>query len=101
MAVGIKSPVLYNYKISGYAFVETAGPAIPTDDQNDYGGAGRLTGTPDIFSVSDGRSFDTIAEEYLDAQTYHALLNRGSQPGENTSEQWAALARKYGLGTAS
>jgi hypothetical protein len=59
MAVGIKSPVQYSYKNSGYAFIESTSLTIPTDSEGDYVGAGKLTSTPQIIQISDGSSFSS------------------------------------------
>lgn len=97
MVVGIKSPAQYDYDNSGYAFVETAAPAIPTDSQCNYVGVGKLTHSPDTFLVSEGRSFDSISEEYNDAQHYHALLAMGQVLDEYSYYQWLSLVQKYGM----
>ena len=67
MAVGIKSPDQYAYRNSGYAFIESTAPSIPTDSAGDYPGAGKLTSTPEIIRISDGIPFFSISEEYQDA----------------------------------
>jgi hypothetical protein len=97
MAVGIKSPDKYSYANSGYAFIETTTPSIPTDSHEKYIGAGKLTSTPQIFPINDGDSFLSISEEYQDAITLNKLENTG---GLLTPEQyidWHALVGKYGL----
>jgi len=101
MAVGIKSPDPYNFKNSGYAFVETSAPSITTDDQGDYVGVGRLTSTPNVLSVSDGVSFNSIAEEYTDAKTFNQLELLSQSSGgildQNYYYAWLSLVQKYGL----
>lgn len=101
MAVGIKSPAPYAYKNSGYAFIESTTPSITTDDQGDYVGVGKLTSTPAILLVSEGRSFDSISEEYRDALLYNSLLDRGQVLDEYSYYQWLALVQKYGMMTGT
>jgi hypothetical protein len=104
MAVGIKSPSQYDFRNSGYAFVETASPTILTDDQGDYVGAGKLTSTPDVLSVSEGTSFNTISEEFRDANRFNQLQALSKISGgvldQNSYYEWMTLAQKYGLQTS-
>ncbi|MGA2122382.1 MAG: transglutaminase domain-containing protein [Methanoregula sp.] len=101
MAVGIKSSELYDYRDSGYAFVETAAPSIPTDSQGDYVGVGKLTSTPNIYKISDGISFDSISEEYRDAQSFNQIeaisKSSGGVLDQNYYFMWQSLVQKYGL----
>jgi hypothetical protein len=101
MAVGIKSSAPYDFKNSGYAFVETAEPTIPTDDQEMYVGVGKLTTTPTIFAVSDGISFNSIVEEYKDAKTFNQIQLLSKSSGgiieQNYYYAWLSLVQKYGL----
>jgi hypothetical protein len=96
MAIGIKCPGQYDFKNSGYAFIETATPSIPTDDQGDYVGAGRLTSTPQIFQISDGSSFSSISEEYQDAVAFNQFGN-GKTLSPEKYRQWEMLMWKYGM----
>lgn len=98
MAVGIKSPLEYSYKNSGYAFIESTQPSIPTDALGDYVGTGKLTSTPKIIQISEGNLFSSVSEEYYDA----ALFN---QFGDDTTlapkkyREWEILMWKYGMTT--
>jgi len=96
MALGIKSPVAYAYKNTGYAFIETTQPTIPTDDQENYIGVGKLTESPNIFTVSDGISFNSISEEYQDFLMYNQLGN-GQTLAPEQYREWETLVWKYGL----
>jgi WD40 repeat protein len=96
MAVGVRCPGQYAYKNSGYAFIETATPSIPTDSQGDYIGAGKLTSTPRVLQISDGNSFSSIAEEFQDALAYNQLgTGRVLPPAQY--RQWEILMWKYGM----
>ena len=99
MAIGIKSPSQYDFKNTGYAFIESAAPAIPTDAQGDYVGVGKLTSSPSVLLISNGNSFDTISEEYQDAQRYNTLINMGPVLDQYSYSQWGTLIQKYGLDT--
>ena len=94
MAVGIKCPVQYSFNNSGFAFVETTAPSIPTDSYGDYVKIGKLTSNPRIIPISDGGSFTSIDEEYRDAQ----ILNQfGSVLDESNYSRMISLEKKYGI----
>ncbi|MFA6332234.1 MAG: hypothetical protein WCX22_04720 [Methanoregula sp.] len=101
MVLGIQSPAAYAYNNSGYAFVETTIPLIVTDDQEFYNGGGRLAGVPDIYPVSDGASFDSVSEEYLDAREFIRLTKSGRYTGSGLRASddpvLQPLVQKYGL----
>jgi hypothetical protein len=100
MAVGIKSPVQYSYKNSGYAFIESTSPTIPTDSEGDYVGAGKLTSTPQIIQVSDGSSFSSISEEYQDSIAFNRLVKlveEGETLSPEEHRQYEIMAWKYGV----
>lgn len=99
MAVGIKSPVQYSYKNSGYAFIESTSPTIPTDSEGDYVGAGKLTSIPQIIQISQGDSFSSVSEEYRDAQLYNQLLSMGQVLDVSYYNLWVGLMQKYGMKT--
>jgi len=61
-AVGIKCPINYSYKKTGYCFIESTSPTIPTYAKAKYVGVGELDSIPEIIKISDGKSFDGIAE---------------------------------------
>ena len=97
MAVGIKSPVQYSYKNSGYAFIESTSPAIPTDSEGNYVGAGKLTSTPQIIKISDGSSFSSISEEYQDSISLNQFGKGGGTLSPEKYRQWEMLVWKYGV----
>jgi len=81
MAVGIKSPAAYAYKNTGYAYIEATCPNVPTDVHPS------IKSDPIIIPISDGASFDSIYQEYFDAQTIAHLDAIGAQN----------LLAKYGM----
>jgi len=100
MAIGIEAPSHYDYNQIGYAFIETTIPSIVTDSQGDYG-FGKLTGTPFMFVMSEGKSFSSVEEEYNDAQEYEALHVNAENPEYRVTlsdyTKYKALVNKYGL----
>jgi hypothetical protein len=103
MAVGIKSPAQYDFRNTGYAFVETTSPSIATDDQGNYVGTGKLTSMPDVLVIADGATFASVSEEFADAATYNQLLSLSEKSGgmldQGRYATWMGLVRKYGLKT--
>ena len=101
IAVGIKCPTKYSYKNTGYCFIETTEPTIITDSQEEYVGVGRLLSTPEIIYVSDGASFDTVAEEYEDAKEWIKINEISKSSGGYLDEyhynKWLHLVNKYGI----
>jgi hypothetical protein len=98
MAVGIKSPSQYTYKETGYAFIETTVPSIPTDSGGNYTSIGKLTSMPFIYTVSNGRMMNSIGFEYNDNIEYNSIINN-KNPDLPLDEykQWQAINKKYGL----
>ena len=96
-AIGIKCPMEYSYLDSGYCFVETTNPTIVTDSEEEYIGVGKLTSSPEIYAVSDGKSFDSVAEEYNDYHTYKQLLSKGQTLSEADYVIWEHITNKYGF----
>ena len=97
MSVGIKSPIQYSYINSGYAFIESTAPSIPTNSEADYVGVGKLISTPELYHISDGSSFSSISEEYQDSIALNQLGNEGGTSPPEIHRQWETLARKYGI----
>jgi len=101
MAVGIKCPSQYSYKNSGFCFIEAAAPSIITYAEGDYVGVGKLSSTPDIISISDGKSFDSVSEEYNDAQEWNRINELSESSGGYLDSynyyKWQTLVNKYGI----
>lgn len=95
-AIGIKCPLEYSYKNTGYCFIETARPTIPTYSESEYIGVGKLTSIPEIIKISDGKSFDSIWEEYKDAQEWSLLVSKKYLNMFEYS-RWKYLVNKYGI----
>jgi hypothetical protein len=95
-AVGIKCPVKYSYKNSGYCFIESTSPTIITDSNGDYAGVGKLYSEPKIIEIFEGSSFDSVSEEYEDL-TELTKLNQLKSMNFEEYEKWKELTKKYGL----
>lgn len=100
-AVGIKCPLEYSYKNTGYCFVESTAPTIITDSQREYRNVGKLYSDPEVIVISDGYSFESVNIEYNDMIKY-IELEKFLEENENYKnvekyELWLDLRRKYGL----
>jgi hypothetical protein len=101
MAVGIRCPSQYSYENSSYCFIEAAAPSIITDAERDYVGVGKLSSTPSMISINDGKSFDSVSEEYNDVQEWNRI-NKLSESSGGTLDsynyyKWQTLVNKYGI----
>lgn len=97
MAVGIKAPARYCYKETGYAFIETTKPAIPTDAEGEYAGHGKLSSDPVVIVVADGDSFEGIWREHTDAAEWNRILGMGRKLDQYTYGRYRNLAQWYGM----
>lgn len=96
-AVGISCPSEYAY-YSGYAFVESTSPSIITNCNEDYVGTGKLPSSPSyVIAIQEGKSMDSVSEEYQDNQTLQSLIDMGPVLDEYNYAQWQTLVNKYGL----
>ncbi len=94
MVVGLKCPQKFSYKNTGYAFIETTQPSIMTYFYEDYE-------NPEIIPVYNGRSFDSIEEEFNDAQQFKNIILMDQIHDEATYNKWRYLVDKYDLITSS
>ena len=99
-AVGIKCPMQYSYHGTGYCFVETTSPSIITDSEFDYVGVGKLSDHA-LICIADGKSFESVSEEYYDSQEFNQLNDRADASGGVLSQhdynRWRELVNKYGI----
>jgi hypothetical protein len=97
MAVGVRCTGGYDYAGSGYAFIESTGPNIPTYVPDTYIGGLVLTPDPSIIHVSEsGKALD-LSEEYRDAGELQKLESMGQVLDSYHYGRWQALNRKYDL----
>ena len=97
MAVGISSPTDYDYKSTGYAFIETAIPTITTYSTGNYMGVGKLRSVPSVYSVSSGSSMLSLSEEYQDAREFVRIEQLPNPLDTYNYNKWLELEKKYGL----
>ena len=95
MAVGVSCPSQYAYRGTGYAFIESTQPTIPTFADANYLGIGQLTTTPTVVSVASGSSFTTIGEEAADANEYRSLKAKGPSLPPDLYGRYRVIAQKY------
>lgn len=99
MAVGIKVPKEFEY-YDGYTFIETTSPTIISDFHCYYGNnQTMLSPRPIIIPIFDGKSFDSVSEEYNDAKSWDFIRLCSKNLNEWEKERMFKLAKKYGLNT--
>lgn len=100
MTVGVRSPPAFSYKDTGYAFIETTSPTIMTRADGEYEGLDgdqKLTSSPEIIPISEGRKLTSISEEYRDSQSLAKLEAMGPVLERHQFQQWEKLIKKYGI----
>lgn len=79
MTAGIKAAAPYDYKGTGYAFIETTEPKIITYANSGFS-FGHLTSTPILVPEGTGKAFAGVAEDYKDAQDWERIqLDRANK----------------------
>jgi hypothetical protein len=97
MAVGVRCADGYDFRDTGYAFIETTVPCIATDDQGKYVSFGRITTMPEVIPIAEGKSFGTVEHEFRDAREWNAILAQGHVLDARTYARWKELAEEYGI----
>ena len=69
-ALGIKCPIEYSLNNISYCFIETTGPSIITNNQNEYIGVRKLSSEPEVILISEGDFFGEDFYEYKDAKDW-------------------------------
>lgn len=104
-AIGLACPQQYSYEHTGYCFVETTTPAIITYSSGDYYTSDNSTSfiklptNPRLLKISDGNSFNSVAEEYYDAIEYNRLTHEVEILSSKNYDRWRQLVSKYGIQT--
>jgi hypothetical protein len=93
MALGIKVPATYAYRDTGYALIESTSPIIPTYDNYVMTGGIRLTSTPKVVPVSEGKVFGTIDREYADARLLRTIDTEADKVSLAAGALWSAEQR--------
>lgn len=107
-AVGILCPKEYSQYSHGnqhYCFIEATTSSITTDNTGYYPGAGRLSTKPTIIEVSNGKTFNTVKEEYEDARKLIQLTKEAEKNQYRLYEpqysEWINLTKKYNIKTTN
>ncbi len=97
MAAGIKASSPYDFRNSGYAFIEATEPYIITDSATDNLAQWKFTSTMEITPVGTGKALESIAGDYEDARQWAGLEAKikNLSPAENAA--WKVLNTKYDL----
>jgi len=91
-AVGIKCPVAYSYKDTGYCFVEATDKTIIGQSNNLYVDVGKLSYTPKIYAISEGIEYKDIIQQIENAK----LEIKNNTRFEIRDESGAIIARING-----
>ena len=97
MTAGIKVSSPYDFRNSGYAFIEATEPYIITDSVTDTLAAYRFTSTMEVTPVGTGQALQSIANDYNDAREWAALEAKGKTLATADYAAWQALNTKYDL----
>ncbi len=101
MAVGIKSNLEYDFRDTGYAYIESTIPTIITQEADAY-----FMGSCDsikfiMIDISDGHLMLDVYEEYHDARRMQELETISAENDNMLEEEdyneWENLCDKYGL----
>lgn len=97
MTAGIKVSSPYDFRNSGYAFIEATEPYIITDSVTDSLAAFKFTSTLEVTPVGTGQALQSIANDYNDAREWAALEAKGSTLSTADYATYQALNTKYDL----
>lgn len=102
-SVGIKCPLEYSYKGTGYCFVETTVSSPISFSEGEYlgdSGISKLVSQPQFVLMSDGISLSGNLEDYEDAKTLSGLVDQISETGSLNpldNVKMNSLRKKYNL----
>jgi len=95
-AAGVSCPKEQSHMGSGYCFIETVAPTVPTHQPGTYWiYGGSLPGDPILINVADGRELDLEAE-YHDGRLV-ARVEGKRQLTEGEYYPYMRIAKRYGL----
>jgi len=97
MTTGIKVSSPYDFRNSGYAFIEATEPYIITDSTTDTLAQWKFTSTMEVTPVGTGYALQSIASDYNDARQWAALAAKGKTLSTSDYQAWQALNTKYDL----
>jgi hypothetical protein len=97
MIAGIKVSSPYDFRNSGYAFIEATEPYIISDSMTDILAQWKFTSTMEITPVGTGIALQSIASDYNDARQWASLAVKGKPLSTSDYQNWQALDTKYDL----
>ena len=99
-SLGIKCPAPYDYRDTGYCFVETTGGSIISDTEIEYTEVGKLLSEPEAMFISEGNSLGFNLYEYKDAEEMIKIRRAMEKTGKLSFFRHRKLEKlrvKYGL----
>lgn len=97
MVTGIRAPSPYDFRNSGYAFIEATEPYIITDSATDTLAQWKFTSTMEVTPVGTGQDLRSIAADAGDARQWGALAAKIKSLSPAERQEWQALDTKYDL----
>jgi hypothetical protein len=97
MVTGIKALSPYDFRNSGYAFIEATEPYIITDSVTDNLAAYRFTSTMEVTPAGTGVALGSVANDAADAKEWALLAAKGKTLSAADYAAWKALDTKYDL----
>jgi len=101
MVVGIKSSPEFDYRDSGYAYIEATDTSIITDAPEMLINGETLSSYPQIVYIRGGNKMLNVSEEYEDATRLNYLESIGSKRNatldQNDYSDWINISNKYDL----
>ena len=100
MTAGVRAAAPYDYKGSGYAFIETTEPKIITYNQSHFPEFGYLTSNPIVVPEGTGKEYTGVAEDYRDSQDWARIQSeiQGKDLPAVDRALERTLEKKYDLG---
>jgi len=95
-AVGIKCPPQYDYRDSGYCYIETNERSIISCDEDDYRDSYRKS-DPEVTVINDGDTFTDVGRDYKDGVKWATLAYKKTALTKKEKKTYKALNKKYGL----
>jgi len=95
-AVGIKCPPQYDYRDTGYCYIESNERTIISCDEDDFR-SGFRRNDPEVTVINDGDTFTGVAKEYSDCAKWGNLAYKGRALTKKESKTYKKLNKKYGL----
>ncbi|MFA4875987.1 MAG: hypothetical protein WC586_01110 [Methanoregula sp.] len=96
MVTGIRADSPYDFRNSGYAFIEATEPFIITDSVTDPLATNKFTSTMEITPVGTGQALQSVTSDAADAKAWAALKAKGLTLSNTDYAAWQALDTKYG-----